>query len=321
MMGTQSTAESVGAVEPAVSVIIPAYGVTTMLADALLSVQAQTRTDWEAVVIDDGDARVAEHIAPFLADPRIRFVQTDNGGLSTARNRAIDQARAPLVSLLDGDDCMKPDYLAKMIAAIEASDQIGFACCDAVYFGHDRVGERFSAYIPQQAPATLARVLRREFNVYIGALVRRDALLAVGAFDTSLRSVEDLDLWIKLLEAGWQMAYVPEPLACYRRRPGQMSSNTGVMLQSALTVYERACDRLAGRPEHTIADAMCETLRKAIVAEQGLIRIREGATGEGVAMLRGSDIHRRSVRWRVAMLLIRMLPSLAGPLIRFRDRG
>jgi cellulose synthase/poly-beta-1,6-N-acetylglucosamine synthase-like glycosyltransferase len=307
--------------EPAVSVIIPAYGVTTMLADALLSVQAQTRTDWEAVVIDDGDARVAEHIAPFLSDPRIRFVQTDNGGLSTARNRAIDQARAPLVALLDGDDCMKPDYLAKMIAAIEASDQTGFACCDAVYFGHDRVGERFSAYIPQQAPATLARVLRREFNVYIGAVVRRDALLAVGAFDTSLRSVEDLDLWIKLLEAGWQMAYVPEPLACYRRRPGQMSSNTGVMLQSALTVYERACDRLAGRPEHTIADAMCETLRKAIVAEQGLIRIREGATGEGVAMLRGSDIHRRSVRWRVAMLLIRMLPSLAGPLIRFRDRG
>ncbi len=316
-MGTQSQPGST----PAISVIVPAYGVTDMLADALDSLIAQDRGDWEAIVIDDGDARVAAHVEAYAHDPRIRLVQTDNGGLATARNRAIAAARAPLIALLDGDDAYRPSYLSTMIAAIEVSPEIGFVCCDATYFGHDRVGERFSAYVPQHPPATLERVLRREFNVFIGATIRREAIDAVGGFDPALRSAEDLDLWIRLLEAGWRLDYVPQALACYRRRVGQMSSNTEMMLLSALTVYENAAQRLAGRSEQLIAEAMCITLQKAMIAERGLGRIREGATGEGVTLLRSADVHRRSMRWRLAMGLIRVLPGLAGPLIRFRDRG
>jgi glycosyltransferase involved in cell wall biosynthesis len=320
-MGTQTNdRQDEGEPLPAVSVIIPAYGVTTMLTDALNSLLAQTRGDWEAIVIDDGDARVAEHFAPYAHDPRFRLVQTDNGGLPTARNRAIALSRAPLVSLLDGDDTYMPQYVERMVAALEGAPDIGFACCDATYFGHDRMGERFSTYVPQHLPATLSRVIRREFNVFIGATIRREAIDAVGGFDASLRSAEDLDLWLRLLEAGWKLAYVPDALARYRRRPGQMSSNVEVMLRSALQVYQGAAERLLGRPEAHDAETMSTITQRAIIAEEGLGRIREGATSEGVSLLRDAAVHQRSLRWRVAMMLIRLAPPLARPLIRFRDR-
>ncbi len=319
-MGTQSTLESLPAV-PAISIIVPAYGVATMLGEALDSLIAQDRGDWEAIVIDDGDARVADAVAPYAHDSRIRFLQTDNGGLPTARNRAIAVAQAPFIALLDGDDIYQPTYVSTMLAATTASDRIGLVSCDATYFGHDRAGERFSAYCAQALPASLERVLRRDFNIFICATIRREAIDSVGGFDPSLKSAEDLDLWIRLLEAGWEAAYVPHVLARYRRRPGQMSSNSVVMHQSALTVFERAEQRLAGRPEQATAAEMRARTARALEAELGIGRLRAGATGEGVTMLRNAEVHKRSLRWRIAMALIRVAPWMAGPLIRFRDRN
>ena len=87
--------------EPArVAVIVPAYGVAHLLGEALTSLQRQTFTQWECVVIDDGAPDdVAGAVAPFLSDPRIRFLATANHGVSAARNTAIAASSAPLVAL------------------------------------------------------------------------------------------------------------------------------------------------------------------------------------------------------------------------------
>ena len=75
---------------PRVAVIVPAYGVAHLLGEALDSLQAQTFTEWECVVIDDGAPDdVAGAVAPYLADPRIQFLSTPNHGVSSARNTAI----------------------------------------------------------------------------------------------------------------------------------------------------------------------------------------------------------------------------------------
>ena len=80
---------------PRVAVIVPAYGVAHLLGEALDSLLGQTMPDWECVVIDDGAPDdVARAVAPYLADPRIRFLATDNGGVATARNRGARQATA-----------------------------------------------------------------------------------------------------------------------------------------------------------------------------------------------------------------------------------
>ena len=83
---------------PAISVIVPAYGVAHLLHEALQSLQAQDFADWEAIVIDDGAPDdVAAAFAPFASDSRFRLIQTDNGGIAAARNRAIARDRKSVV--------------------------------------------------------------------------------------------------------------------------------------------------------------------------------------------------------------------------------
>lgn len=305
---------------PAITVIIPAYGVTTMLGDALDSLLAQDRGDWRAIVVDDGDRRVAEHVAPYLADPRIRLLETDNGGLPTARNRAITASDTPFVALLDGDDMLEPDYVSSMIAALEASPAIGFATGDAIFFGADRIGERFSAYCPQALPATLDRVLRREFNIFVATAMRREAIDQIGGFDASLRSSEDLDAWIRLLMAGWELAYVPRPLVRYRRRKGQMSANTLVMLRSAHAVMEKARAALAGRPEQAAAEEACRRIERDLAVEEAFGRIAGGEARAGVADLIRLGVGARSPRWRCALGLMRIVPFFAPWLLKLREK-
>lgn len=309
-----------GAVPAAITIVIPAYGVTDMLADALDSVLAQDRGDWRAIVVDDGDPRVAPHVEPYLADPRIRFLRTDNGGLPTARNRAIAASDTPYVALLDGDDILEPDFVSSMIAAIEASPRIGFATGDATFFGADRVGERFSAYCAQALPATLERVIRREFNIFGLTAMRREAIEGIGGFDTSLKSSEDLDAWIRLLAAGWELAYVPRPLARYRRREGQMSGNTPVMLRTAHAVMDKARRELAGRPEAAAADEMCARIERDMAVEEAFARIAAGESRAGVAALVRLGVGESSPRWRHALRLMRIAPFLAPVLLKIRER-
>lgn len=304
----------------AITIVIPAYGVTTMLADAIDSVLAQDRSDWRVIVVDDGDTRVAAHVAPYLADPRITFLQTDNGGLPTARNRAIAASSTPYVALLDGDDMLEPDFVSSMIAALEASPKAGFATGDATFFGADRVGERFSSYCAQALPATLERIIRREFNIFGLTAMRREAIEGIGGFDASLKSSEDLDAWIRLLAAGWELAYVPRPLARYRRREGQMSGNVSVMLRTAHAVMEKTRRDLAGRPEAVAAEAMCAAIERDLAVEEAFRRIAAGDNRHGVAELVRLGVGKRSPRWRWALRLMRTAPFLAPLLLRIRER-
>lgn len=305
---------------PAISVVVPAYGVAHLLPEALASLQAQDFSDWEAVVVDDGAPDdVAGAVAHFADDPRIRLLQTDNGGLAVARNRAIAAARAPLIALLDGDDLFEPDYLSTMIAAISADPRIGFVTCDAINFGlREREGHLFSRHSPQAEPITLDRVLARQFNVYVGSVIRRGALDSVGGFDGGLRSVEDLDLWIRLLETGAKGAYVPRPLARYRRRSDSLSSNKKNLLRWTMRVYENAISRLEDRPEAATATKMLEKIGRETAWIEGEEMIRDGRPQEGIAVLTDAGADRRSLRWRVAMPLMRRMPWLASALIQIR---
>jgi len=308
---------------PAVSVIVPAWGVAHLVGEALASLQAQSFADWEAIVVDDGAPDdVAGAVAPFAAaDPRIRFLPTPHGGVSAARNHALAAARAPLIALLDGDDRLLPDYLAKMIAAIAADPGLGLVSCDALYTGRPaREGRPFSYYSPQAGEPTLAAVIERRFNIFIAAMIRREAIAQAGGFDESLARAEDLDLWIRILSAGWRAAYVAEPLAIYRRRPGSLTTETLQLCRSTARMYEKTARALAGRPEAALAAVMARHCEEQAAWIEGEDRVIAGEVRAGLDLLRAAHAERRSPRWRVMMPLFNALPPLARPLLAWRRR-
>ncbi len=306
---------------PVVSIIVPAYGLAHLVGETLDSIVAQTYDAWEAIVVDDGAPDDVEGaLTRFSSEPRIRLLKTDNGGLSTARNRAIAVASGRYIALLDGDDLYEPTYLARMTAAIESDPSLGFVTCDAFYFGESRVGRRFSQHISQIDPISLERLLRREFNVFITSLIRRDAIDAVGGFDPALRSAEDFDLWIRLMERGWHAAYVNAPLSRYRRRAGSLSSQTANLLRYVAQVYANAEARLGDRPEANVARAMRALVERDLACAEGEAMVLAGQGRAGIDRLREGRPWERSAKWYLAMPFMIALPALARPVLAARAR-
>jgi glycosyltransferase involved in cell wall biosynthesis len=300
-------------------VIVPAYGVADFLPATLASLQAQSFADFEAIVIDDGSPDdVAAAFAPFAGDRRFRLARTDNAGLATARNRAIALARAPFVALLDGDDLYAPTYLEKMLQALAADPGLGFVSCDAICFSEGMREWRYGARYCTTGPMTLERVLSRDLAIFGSTTMRRAALAEVGGFDGALRAAEDLDLWIRLLAAGWRGALVPEPLVRYRRRAGSLSSDPRPMLTALCAVYRKAADGMQGEPR-AIAQERLAACEQELRWLEGEALVRRGEVAEGLPLLAGAE--RRSRRWRFALAIMRRAPALAPWLLRNRAQA
>jgi glycosyltransferase involved in cell wall biosynthesis len=306
---------------PSVSIIIPAFGAAQWIGEALGSLQAQTVADWEALVVDDGDRAIAEAIRPFAADARIQLVETGHGGASAARNHGIARARAPFVAMLDGDDRYRPDYVELMLAAIRADPALGFVTCDARLFGAPQFdGKLFSQVEPQTGDIDLERVVRGDYKIFGSSTVRREVLAEVGGYDEALHSAEDMDLWIRILAAGWRAARVDRPLVEYRRRAGSLSANSLSLSRAGVSMYEKTVRLLAGRPEEPAAREMLARAQQRLRGEEGLAAIVLGRTKEGLALIRTSDLPRRSPKWRLALAAFRLFPPLAKPVLRFYSR-
>ena len=305
-----------------IAVIVPAYGVAHLLGEALASLQAQTLTAWECVVIDDGAPDdVAAAVAPFLRDSRIRFIATANHGVSAARNRAIAESSAPYIALLDGDDLLRPDYLARTVAVLDADAAARLVTCNARIFG--AVARERPCFTRPQGSGdgtngTLGDVLDRSFGVYIGTTFRRNDFDATGGFDTAMAQAEDLDLWVRLMLLGGHARYVDEVLGDYRVRPGSASASAERMLLGNIRVYEKALPHLAGRPERALVERLIRENRQALAFEHAIDRIIDGDTRRGLAELHAAGTQLGGAVWSAALVAWQVFPALARPMLRWR---
>jgi glycosyltransferase involved in cell wall biosynthesis len=102
--------------EPLVSVIIPCYNAAHFVAETIRSVAAQSYSNWELILIDDGSSdNTVEVIQPFLEDRRIRFHTQKNQGVSAARNNGAAFARGDFIAFLDSDDVWLPEKLHRQL--------------------------------------------------------------------------------------------------------------------------------------------------------------------------------------------------------------
>lgn len=118
---------------PKFSIVIAAYNRVHALPHAIESVRAQTSTDWELIVVDDGSTDGTDMLVPDWNDERIRYVRLEeNQGASVARNRGIDEARGEYVLVWDSDDELYPEALSRLEAIFTKHPDAGIVSAPAV---------------------------------------------------------------------------------------------------------------------------------------------------------------------------------------------
>lgn len=211
--------------DPCLSVIIPAFNAEKYIKTALLSLRAQTRTDFEVIVVDDGSIDgTCDLVTDFNGagqGPNIRLIRQTNEGASSARNHGIREARSDLVGFLDADDLWHPDKVAEHVHLMSRHPEIdlsysGFCFVDSQ--GND-LSERYS---PANGILSFTALIERNTIHTSTVVARRAAILSAGSFDTTMNTYEDYDLWIKIASQRPSNIFgISRCLADYRRHADQ----------------------------------------------------------------------------------------------------
>jgi glycosyltransferase involved in cell wall biosynthesis len=209
-----------------VSVVIPAYNAAAFLSETLDSVLAQTYTNLEIIVVDDGSTDATPQLLEKYSD-RIRVLRQVNAGQAAARNHGAREARGELLAFLDCDDLWDPDKIARQAALLSR-----FPSALAVYCDHrtiDAQGQPMASSAALGYPRPSGNILRA---LLLGpcivtpglVLLRHQAFDEAGGFDESplMRGHEDYALWLRLAALG-SAVYSPDTLVSYRRHNQQAS--------------------------------------------------------------------------------------------------
>lgn len=222
---------------PRVSVIVPVYNGAAHIVETVESVLAQTYTDFELVVIDDGSTDgTADLLRPYLG--KIRLIQQENQGVSAARNHGLRLALGEFVLFLDGDDLPYPNKLAKQVKRLEEDHLLG-----AVHSGWrlvDEYGRPLRKVQPWQQTSGLSLADWLQWKpVFLGAMLfRRSWLQRIEGFRTDLRQAEDTDFLLRLSLAGCPMGWLEETTIDYRQHGSGVTQNGRRQAKDMLTVLD-----------------------------------------------------------------------------------
>jgi len=222
---------------PQVSVIIPAYNQGSYLAEAVESVLAQTYSNWEIIIVDDGSTDDTAVVAQSFSDARIRYVYQENRGLSGARNTGIRHANGQCLTYLDADDRFLAQKLELLVKKLQEDATLGFVAGQAVPI--DEHGNQIGKVFKKRPPENPAHWLLGN-PLHVGSMmVRRSWQERVGYFDENLRSYEDWDMWLRLARAGCQMGWIPRSVSQYRFHRQQMTRNGKQMTEATMAVLDK----------------------------------------------------------------------------------
>ncbi len=230
-----------------VSVIVPAYNVSKYIKAALVSLEKQTFTDFEALIVDDGSTDETAAIAQKYCqrDSRFKLLQKSNGGLSSARNYGIRHAKGEYIALLDADDVYHKDKLSNHAFRLHHEPDVGlvYSASRAIRDDGKPTFIRLSGK-PVHPNPEIALLCKNFIGHGSNPIFRRCLIDKVGEFDESLLSWEDVDLWLRIAATGkWRFYLEKQILAYYRVRPSGLSFNFVQMRNCGEMVIESACKR------------------------------------------------------------------------------
>lgn len=298
---------------PIVSVVIPAYNVAPYIGETLDSIFAQTFTDYEVIIVNDGSPDTEElerALEPYVS--RILYLKQENRGAGAARNQGVLAARGEFAAFLDADDLWLPDYLSEQIEFIRGSDY-DLVYADALLFGDSPLaGRTFMDIAPSNGEVTFQSLISGGCNVITSGVVARKRLIVeVGMFDEQLRNSQDFDLWVRLVRHGARASYQRKVLLRYRYHDNSLSGDALNQIKRELKVLgkiESAYD-LTPDEQGEVSKAI-EAIKLHLELETGKLHIVKGEFRDAREVFSKLNATRRSLKLSAALLLLRISPRL-----------
>jgi glycosyltransferase involved in cell wall biosynthesis len=300
---------------PSVSIVLPTFNRLEHLRPALDSVFAQTWSNWDLVISDDGSGdELRSYLRGLEGQPRVKIVWLPHRGIPAAvRNAALREATGTHVAFLDSDDLWAPRKLERQISLLAARPECRWSY--TAFRRVDRVGallaeERTRRWHPYQGDIFEQLVTHTAEIRTPSVMVARQLLIEVDGFDESVRSGEDYDLWMRLALRS-PVAVVEEPLVDVRLHDRNYSANW------AIAFYGR--DRSLAKLEAAVGPRRRALLRRERARNGATLVAEHALRGERLQAL-GAFVGSAPYSWRYPEWWWRALRAAAGSYLRSKPR-
>lgn len=256
---------------PRVSVVIPAYEPGDLLMRALESVRAQTMTDLEVIVVDDGSSQDLSWVHR-LPDSRIRMVRHHNAGVSVSRNAGVWLAQADLVAFLDQDDEWLPTKLERQLEAVQRHPGAGLYHTGFAWTWPGRAAPS------DMSPVTYRGLLSTQMVCLSTALLPKEQYVRAGGHNPLLTQAGDFDLFVRVAMLGCEIVTTPEILVRYHLHGENASVAYAIGYEERQLILHQHLRR-AERLGDAATAAACRT---------GLARTREIYGSQAIEHLRSA---------------------------------
>ena len=202
-----------------ISVVVPCYKQSHFLAENLQSVLDQTFEDWECIIVNDGSPDNTEEIAQEWCrkDHRFKYLKKENGGLPSARNAGIALSEGKYILPLDSDDKIHSRYLEKICKAFSENPEVKVVTSRIQLFGASNKELKLPDY-------SYKKILVRNCFGHCSAF-KKDSWKEVNGYDENMKSFEDWEFWIRILDGNSKVFKIPELMFIYRKHfEGSMSN-------------------------------------------------------------------------------------------------
>ena len=202
--------------DPLVSIVMPAYNAAAYIDEAVRSVLAQTYTNWELYIVNDGSTDSTPAILTTFTDPRIHVLHKANGGIGSARNMAMDQLKGDFFCCLDADDVLPQRSLEARLKQFSAADHVSIVD-GQVQFMDRSLRKLIRRYVPQRSEIPFHELVTFSGKCYMGlSWMMRWGPNETLRFHEGITHAEDL-LFCLMYSKGRAMLTTDETVLLYRR--------------------------------------------------------------------------------------------------------
>jgi glycosyltransferase involved in cell wall biosynthesis len=309
---------------PRVSIIIPSYKTADLIAACLDSVFAQTYSDFEAIVVNDGSPDTPELekvLQPYM--DRIVYIKQENKRAAGARNNAIRQAQGEYVAFLDSDDTWLPNHLAAQMKLVADDPALDLVYANALLVGDPAHEREFMEKCPSTGQATFDALIVERCQIPISTVVaRKRTLIDAGLFDEKLPRCDDYDMWVRSAFSGAKIGYGRTVQArLFIGRPGSLGVSRVKMAEGYWSILEKFKRTLPLKDnDRAVVEKRAVEIRARYLLEEGKCKLQEREFDKARELIAEANGYLHSSSLSLAVFGLGVAPGATSKLMSFWSR-